>query len=194
MAGAEPICWREVAQRIRQGDQAAGEALVSFFRARVMMLAAVRLRDTEAAQEIAQETLLVVVKALRDGSVREPEKLPAFVLGVARNLVNNYARAQLRQPDPAPLEPEVASAINLPQEIEEKETSALARAALEGLKPIDRKILLLTLDEGMTPREIAPLLGLSAENVRTRKARAIKVMRERIAKTTQKHVRDHITH
>jgi len=40
------------------------------------------------------------------------------------------------------------------------------------LNALDRRILLLTLIEGMNPRDIAPIVGLKADVVRTRKARA----------------------
>ena len=60
------------------------------------------------------------------------------------------------------------------------------RGALERIDPRDRVILLLTLVEGMNPREIAPRVGLSAENVRTRKMRAIRQVKEELQKVSRK--------
>jgi RNA polymerase sigma-70 factor (ECF subfamily) len=48
------------------------------------------------------------------------------------------------------------------------------REELKQLDPTDRRILLLTLVEGLKPAEIADRLGLSAEVVRARKSRAVK--------------------
>ena len=70
--------------------------------------------------------------------------------------------------------------------VELAERRALVRRALEHLKPLDRRILLLTLVDGMNPREIAPLVGLQPENVRTRKARAIKTISRVIANLSRK--------
>ena len=149
-------------------------------------MATIRLRDPEAGREIAQETLLAVLQAVRDSKVREPEKLPAFVYGTARNLVNNHLRSRSQQPDHVPLDPDQPGSANLSAESDLEERRRMVRDALEGLKPVDRQILLLTLVDGMNPREIAPQVGLSAENVRTRKARAIKVVVGRVKKLSRK--------
>ena len=156
------------------------------FHPRVVAMAVVRLRDPEAAREIAQEVLLAVLVALRGGKLREPEKLPAFVSGTARNLVNNHFRSLREQPNPVALDPETPSAVNLATEAELAEQRRTVRGALERIDPRDRVILLLTLVEGMNPREIAPRVGLSAENVRTRKMRAIRQVTEEVQKLSRK--------
>lgn len=184
--GDQPIRWEEMVSRIQAGDPSAEEELGSFFRARVMALAMVRLRDPELAEEVAQETLLAVLKALRDSSVREPEKLPGFVYGTARNLVNNHLRSMSQRPNHVPLDFEGVSSSDVAQEAEWEEQRRVVRAALDEMKPLDRKILLLTLVEGLHPREIAPQVGLSAENVRTRKARAIRALIAEMKKLSRK--------
>jgi RNA polymerase sigma factor (sigma-70 family) len=178
--------WQDLADRVRQGDSSAEEELSMHFHPRIVAMAVVRLRDSEAAREISQEVLLAVLVALREGKVREPEKLPAFVSGTARNLVNNHFRALREQPNPVALDPETPSAVNLATEAELAEQRRTVRGALERIDPRDRLILLLTLVEGMNPREIAPRVGLSAENVRTRKMRAIRQVREELQKLSRK--------
>ena len=54
------------------------------------------------------------------------------------------------------------------------------RRALAVLDSTDRKILLLTLIEGLKPGEIGARLGLTSEVVRTRKSRALKKAAERV--------------
>ncbi len=186
MDSGRPIKWEELVRRIQQSDAPAEEELGAYFHPRVVTLAAVRLRDTEAAREIAQETLLAVILAVREGKVREPEKLPAFVYGTARNLVNNHLRSRSQKPDPEPLPADVAAPSASPAVEEVEQRRIVVRAALQCLNQLDRKILLHTLVEGRNPREIAPLVGMSAENVRTRKARAIKAVIEEMGKLTRK--------
>ena len=157
-----------------------------YFHPRIVAMAAVRLRDSEAAREIAQEALLAVLVALREGKLRESEKLPAFVSGTARNLVNNHFRSLRERPNSVELDPETPSAVNLATEAELAEQRRIVRGALERIDPRDRVILLLTLVEGMNPREIAARVGLSAENVRTRKMRAIRQVTEDLQKLSRK--------
>src|SRR2546422_3045204 len=172
----QPAQWVEWAQRIQEGDPVAEEEVAEFFRPRVLAMASVRPRDVEAARDIAQETMLAVLQAVRCSKLREAEKLHAFVLGTTRNLINNYARAQCQNPRAVPLDPDTATVAPMVPVVEQEERRALVRRTLDHLKSLDQKILLLTLVDGMNPREIAPLVGLKPENVRTRKARAIKTV------------------
>lgn len=183
--GDDPRRWQDLADRVRNGDSAAEEELSVHFHPRILAMAAVRLRDPEAAREIAQEALLAVLMALRAGKLREPEKLPAFVSGTARNLVNNHFRVLREQPNPLELDPESPSSFNLVVETELAEQRRIVRDALARLHAQDRLILLLTLVDGMNPREIAPRLRLSPENVRTRKMRAIRQVTEELKKLSR---------
>ena len=123
--------WRDLADRVRQGDSSAEEELSAHFRPRILAMAVVRLRDVEAARDIAQEALLAVLLALREGKLREPEKLPAFVSGTTRNLVNNLFRSLREQPNLVVLSPEIPSAINVATEAELTERRQFVRHALE---------------------------------------------------------------
>ena len=178
--------WRDLAQRVREGDSSAEEELSAYFHPRILAMAVFRLREPEAAREIAQESLLAVLLALRQGKLREPEKLPSFVSGTARNLINNHFRSLRTQPDQMPLDLDTPSSVNFATEAELLEQRRMVREALGRIDPRDRAILLLTLVEGMNPREIAPRVGLSPENVRTRKMRAIRQITEELQKVSRK--------
>jgi len=178
--------WRDLTERIREGDSSAEEELSAHFHPRILTMAVVRLRDPEAAREIAQEALLAVVMALRSGKLREPEKLPGFVTGTVRNLTNNHFRNLRGQPDSMALDPNTPSPVNVATEAELLEQRRIVRDVLGRIDARDRMILLHTLVEGMNPRDIAPLLGLSVENVRTRKTRAIRQVTEALQKLLRK--------
>lgn len=163
----------DLSERIRTGDPAAEDELARFFgeRVRVMMLA--RIRDAEAARDLAQEVMLSVLRALRDGQLRQAERLTAYVQGTARNIANNFLRARGQQPESVPLVSEIEVS-QPPFDFEESERRTLVRRAIDSLDSIDRKVLLLTLVEGLKPGEISFQLGLTPEAVRTRKSRATK--------------------
>ena len=166
-------------ERVRQRDGPAEEALVQLFSDRIAFLIRTRTRDPEAARDLTQEVLLAAVLALRNGQLREPDRLAAFVYGIARNIINNYLRTRSRLPCEAGVDPEIQPA-NSSDTFEDTERAALVRSALRVLDRTDRRILLLTLVEGLKPGEIADRLGLTSEVVRTRKSRALKKAIERI--------------
>jgi RNA polymerase sigma factor (sigma-70 family) len=162
-----------LATRVQRGDPSAEEFLVDLFYERVRLVALFRTGNAEAARELAQDVLMAVVTALRNGGVRDAARLTAFVYGTARNHVNSYFRTGTRRPEEDALTLDYPAA-PAPDPVESAERTARVREALATLQSSDRKILLLTLVDGLKPGEIARRLGLSDEVVRARKSRAIK--------------------
>jgi RNA polymerase sigma-70 factor (ECF subfamily) len=183
-ASLSPEQQSTLAERIRSREPSAEEELVHLFSDRIAFLVLARTRDREAARDLTQDVMLAVVLALRDGHLREAERLAAFVYGTARNVINNYLRTRSRLPREDPIDAGFHVA-NIPDPLENTERSAVVRRALSGLDSTDRKILLLTLVEGLKPGEIAVQLGLTAEVVRTRKSRALKKTIERVKKLSR---------
>ena len=166
-------------ERVRQRDGPAEDELVLLFSERIAFLIRTRTRDPEAARDLTQEVLLAAVLALRNGQLREADRLAAFVYGIARNVINNYLRTRSQLPCEAAVDPEIHPANNSDY-FQDAERSALVRSAVRVLDRTDRRILLLTLVEGLKPGEIAARLGLTSEVVRTRKSRALKKVTARI--------------
>jgi RNA polymerase sigma-70 factor (ECF subfamily) len=171
-------------ERVRGGDRAAEDEVAGSYRRRILLMMLSRTRDRAVAEDLTQETLIAVLRALRAGEVREPERLGAFVLGTARNVVNGHFRALGREPAVVPIAPSM-SLVDPEREFEAAEQRARARRALETLEGDDRRLLQLTLVEGLKPGEIADRLGLSAELVRTRKSRALKRLVEGMRKVSR---------
>ena len=125
-----------LAERIRSREPSAEEELVRLFTDRIRFLVLARTRDPEAARDLAQEVMLAVVRALRGGQLREPERLAGFVYGTARNLINNYLRTRSR----LPREDSLDAALHLaspPDAVDDSERIALVRRAL-GVLEFDR--------------------------------------------------------
>ena len=171
--------------RIREGDASAEDEFVRVFSSRVFLMTLARTRDPEAGRELTQDILFAVLKALRNGRMREAERLPAFVYGTARNLVNNYFRARSQQLRTESLSPDLALA-QTANDLEHSERMNLVHRALERLDSTDRKILLMTLVQGLKPSEIANQMNLTPEVVRQRKSRAVRKVIERIKKMSRK--------
>jgi RNA polymerase sigma-70 factor (ECF subfamily) len=168
-----------LADRIRDGDTSAEDEFVEKYRRPVYAVAAARMRDPEAAQDLAQEILLAVLEALRAGRLEDVNRLSAFVQGTARNRINTYL-ASLYQERDRPSPPSAAAVATPDDCYEQTERETLVRRALARLTPKDRKILLLILVDGLKPGEIAARLGISSERLRKRKSRALQRIREAV--------------
>lgn len=161
--------------RIQSGDRAAEAELVGQYRQRVYLMAFVRLRDREHAADIAQESMIAALEAIRGGQLREPNRLSAFVHGIVRNLVNNFVRRLAKQPvSSLPDDPDQLPAVPHRNVEDDRTRLQTVRQLVERLEPMDRRILQLILFEGLNPGEIAVKLGVSGDQVRARKSRALK--------------------
>ncbi len=163
--------------RIGRGDRDAEGELVASFATRVYAMSFVRTRNHEASRDLVQEVLWAVIKALRDGHLRDHSRLAAFVCGTARNLINNFLRSEGRVHRGVDRVRESLSAS--PRHLaDEQERLLMVREAAGKLEAGDREIILLTLVDGLKPGEIARRLGLPSEVVRQRKVRATRRISE----------------
>ena len=168
-----------LAERIHGGDPNAEEELVKRYRPGVYAIASARLRDREAAGDVSQEVLLMVLEALRAGKLREVGRLTAFIHSTARNRINTYLANLYTERNRPPL-PDAPPVVTPEERFEESQRQSVVRQALGRLNPRDRKILLLTIVDGLKPREIAVRLGISPERLRKRKSRALQRVRKAV--------------
>lgn len=143
---------------------------------RVRLYGLRHLRDEQAAADLVQEVLLIVIEALRAGRVREPEKLASFVLGTCRMVVMNFRRGVSRR-----MELLEQFARNLPVSAPATEP-ALDRDRLtrcvEALSERERSVVIMSFYDEQSAGEVAVFLGLSQANVRVIRHRALGRLRE----------------
>jgi len=138
-----------------------------------------RTRDRELACDLLQETLWETIAALRKGALREPAKLPGFVMGIARNLVNRQFRTSQRRSPMLELPDDLPAAVVRPT-FDEEERIAAVSAALQEIDADDRLILQDILVNGVSSAEIAARRGLNVEAIRKRKSRALSRLRKAV--------------
>jgi RNA polymerase sigma-70 factor (ECF subfamily) len=157
---------------IIDGDRDAERAFaVRYLRpVRAMLLA--RSRNADVAADLVQDTMIEALCALRRGQLREPSKLSGFVLSVARNVLNNYFRSGIRQPESLELPDNLPDLSDATNRMEDEQREALAIEAIASLDQIDKSILQMTLVDGLKPGVIAQRLRLNPALVRQRKLRA----------------------
>jgi RNA polymerase sigma-70 factor (ECF subfamily) len=157
-------------EALQSGGAAGEEELIRRFRPGLVAVLRARTRDPEAASELANDTLLAVIAAAREGRLREPERLAGFVHGIARNVLASHFRGRKREPSTVALETDYAAPAS--NDAQQGERWQLALRAVAALPTDDREVLELSLVHGLAPSEIALRLGLTADTVRMRKMRA----------------------
>lgn len=172
-----------LAQRILARDRSAEDEMVAVYRRGVFVIAVARTRDREAALDLTQEILIAVLGALRQGQLRDPGKLAAFIQGTARNVISNYLRAKSRHPEVELYDEALAG--DPVEELESLERIRLLRHELQSFSAIDQKILLLSLVDGHSLAEVALRLNLSHDAVRARKSRAVRKITKKFARLSQ---------
>ncbi len=117
----------------------------------------------------------MTIERLRDGKIREPDRLASYALGMCRMVVLDIKRGGwhrerlLRQfADDLPM----AGVAEAPRLDTERLTACLA-----GLSERERSVLVLTFHSERTALEVAEELGLTAANVRVIRHRALRRLR-----------------
>ena len=144
----------------------------------LLLMALRALGTVPAAEEAAQETLSRALIALQNGQPADPEKVAAFVTGIARHVIADACRLRKRDVslDAVPDQPTHGGLDALASLISTAEHDAV-HVALDQLSPSDRELLRLAYFEGLTPAEIADRLAEPAERIRKRKSRALERLR-----------------
>jgi len=169
---------RQVQRRSPAGevDRDAETELFRRMAPRIRLYGLRHLRDVHAADDLTQQVLITTLVALRAGRLREPDKLASFVLGTCRMTVLELQRGARRR---ARLLSE--SGVDLlappPASMPELDVEQLTRC-VQSLKERERTVVVLTFYDEQTGADVAKLLGVSEQNVRVIRHRAIQKLRE----------------
>ena len=130
-----------------------------------------RLNSPLRAEDLAQETVLAVI---RGAAHYEPRALVrSYLYGIAMKLLFTERRKQLRE-GPVPEEPAEPATAGT------QETGLWVREAVARLDASEREILMLREYEQLSYAEIAELLRLPINTVRSRLFRARMVLRQQL--------------
>lgn len=151
-------------------------AELEVLRAGVRLMALRALGNADLADEVAQESIVRAFHSLRSS---RPEKLGAFVAGIARHVIADIIRKRPREVPLDDLAPDAEPKTQRDPLTILCDASEQARVhqALGLLAVADRELLHLVFFEGLSPSEIAQRLGAPPERVRQRKLRALARLR-----------------
>lgn len=138
-----PAQYTQLVDRISAGDVTAETELWNRFKDGVFQIVLRRVRNHHLAEDLTQETYLIVIGRIKKGEVREPEKLGAFVAQVARfHAIERIREIRRRRPE------ELEVAVQVPDpapdqltQLERAEANREIRSLIENLIPRDREVL-----------------------------------------------------
>jgi len=157
----------------KRGDRDALGTLVARYEDLVCTITYSRIRDLEAAQDVAQDAFLASFEGLP--TLKAPGKYGGWLARITRRLCNNwhrserYRRALFRH---VPQQAYLDGAPSPEDALEAKETRATLRAAIDALPLRLRETLILHYFRGRSTAECARILGISQEAVWKRLSRS----------------------
>jgi RNA polymerase sigma-70 factor (ECF subfamily) len=166
---------RRIAARPNGGADLEEAELYRRFAPRVRLYGRRHLRDDAAAQDLAQEVLLIAIERLRAGGVRNPDEIGSFILSTARLTATARKRTDSRRehlggqlPVKHTVDADFVDAVDLPR---------LARC-LGTLEAHTRQVIILTYYTERTAAQIAEELGSTSGAIRIARHRAMERLRD----------------
>jgi RNA polymerase sigma-70 factor, ECF subfamily len=179
-AALEAVTDEALARRIAAGRPGSADAeeaeLYRRFAPRVRLYGRRHLRSDAAADDLAQDVLLLTIERLRAGEVRRPEEIGSFILGTSRMMAHSERRVARRREALAArfMDPALEVA---PVSIAALDARRVA-ACLRALAERDRLVVLLTFYAERDAPRIADDLGVSRGAVRAIRHRAMARLRD----------------
>ena len=176
--------WKQDQQRAGEAKfLAALDALVRQYQAEIIGFCVEVLQGTGVqGEDIAQEVFLAAYKAMPHFEARA--SLRTWLYRIARNQCAHVVRDEARHLQSlathrAPVLHRAHRAAELPpeQRLQDHEVRTRVQASLTQLKEADRTVLVLTYMRELTTDQIAEILMITPQEVRTRRSRALKRLR-----------------
>ena len=156
----------EWVQAAQAGDRPAFARLVDRYWDRLYRWLYHLTRDRHAAEDLTQETFLKALAAIR--SFRPGSNFRAWVFRIGHNNFVNQKRADRRAKQQLPDDLAEAGRGGPVESAENREALEVVAAAVAALPPDFRAALLLRVEEGLSFREVAKVLGTTEETARWR--------------------------
>jgi len=172
----------------RAGDKQALEALLERHQPQVYRFGMKMCRDPEDAKDVLQDTLLAMARNVRD--FRGASSISTWLYTIARSFCIKKRRRSKFAPDQErSLETEaagetkhLAAAGATPDEaLAGRQVERALEQAIAALDPMYREVLILRDVEGLSASEVAEVVGVSVQAVKSRLHRARLSVREHVA-------------
>jgi RNA polymerase sigma-70 factor (ECF subfamily) len=171
----------------RAGDRRALERLLERHQGAVYRFGMKMCGEPEDAKDVLQETLFAAARTLPD--FRGASSVSTWLYTIARSFCLKKRRTSKFAPDriesleaQAEATAQVADQARSPEEdAAARQTRRVLEEAISALDPMYREVLILRDVEGLPAAEVAEILGLTVEAVKSRLHRARVAVREQVA-------------
>ena len=185
---------------VQKDDAAAFEELMFRFQGRVQSLLRHLIGNQETAEDLTQDVFLRVFRARK--SYQPNAKFSTWLFTIANNVALSQLRSQQRKPETQlggmvntshsdtvfeATEAIVAGSESMPaRQLDKSELREMVRLAIEALNDRQRMAVLLNRFEGMSYAEIADVMKLSPQAIKSLLCRAHVQLRNLLQKYVQK--------
>lgn len=178
----------QLLERARAGDGQAIEALIEKHQAQVYRFGMRMCRDPEDAKDVLQETLLSMARGVRD--FRGASSVSTWLYTIARSFcIKKRRKSKFAPHDERSLDTEMVTEGRALVDPAQAPDDALAgkrveqalEHAIRELEPMYREVLLLRDVEGLSAPEVAEVLGIGVQAVKSRLHRARLSVRAQVA-------------
>lgn len=176
---------REFINRLIAGDQQAYEMLLDEYEAPVYRFFYYSQGNHQIAQDQCGETFARFVVSVRSFKSKDSRSLRAFIFGIARNiLLDAFRRKRLVREDVSLLEEVPSNRPSVFQQVSSRDELEFVLNIIAQFKEADRQILLLRFVEGLKLDEIAGVMKMPVNSVKSHVHRSRKKLCEILSKST----------
>jgi RNA polymerase sigma-70 factor (ECF subfamily) len=178
----------QLLENARAGDKGALERLLERHQAQIYRFGMRMCRDPEDAKDVLQDTLLAMARGVHD--FRGASSISTWLYAIARShCIKRHRRSKFA---PAPERSLDTDAAHEARELRDptrspddalagKQVASALEQAIARLEPAAREVLVLRDVEGLSAPEVAEVLGLTVQAVKSRLHRARLAVRESVA-------------
>jgi RNA polymerase sigma-70 factor (ECF subfamily) len=174
----------EYLRRLRDADSQVERHFASYFGELILLKLRRRVRSRQLLEDIQQETLLRVLKTVRDPKgIQDARKLGAFVLAVCHNVSSELNRSEGRY-DPAEYDFDKQAATGQDPDVPliNEQRQRQVKKVLAKLEERDRKLLEARFLEELSPEEVCRRFDVQPDYLRVLMFRAKARFRQEFAR------------
>jgi len=178
----------DLLKALQRGDDSAIEELLRRYQSRIYRYGMKMCRDPEDAEDVLQDTMLTMTRSLKN--FRGASSISTWLYTIARS----FCIKKRRKSKFAPAEelsltglesdrngPASAASEQPDHVVSARELGNYLNQAVQALEPMYRDVLLLRDGEGLSAPEVAEVLGIRVDAVKSRLHRARMAVREQMA-------------
>jgi RNA polymerase sigma-70 factor (ECF subfamily) len=164
--------------KLRDGEEETSNHFAHYFSSLLKGKLRKRLRQSDSADDVEQETMRRVLEAIARGEPRNPERLVAFVNTICNNVLYEYWRLGSRYVSMEDSPELIDGQSDLEKVMEDAERSRDVRAMVSKLPPRQRQLLQMTYWNNYGNSTVGCIVGVKPDYVRVLLHRAKQQLRK----------------